>query len=231
MDLKNLPPISIEDVRAELVRRKHNKFDYMFPDDGVHARHLYPKHLEFFKATATHKETGFIAANRVGKSEALTYAGTAFATGKYPHWWEGKRFDGPVNVLVAGETAKLVRDSIQQKFLGMPGDFGTGMIPKDCILGTTAKSGVGEAVDIVKVKHSSGAPSVIQFGSYDQGREAFQATARHVVLFDEEPPMAVYSEGLVRTMTTRGIVMAGFTPLKGMSEVILLFMPGGKMSL
>jgi hypothetical protein len=42
-----------------------------------------------------------------------------------------------------------------------------------------------------------------------------------VVWFDEEPPLSVYSEGLTRTMTTKGLVMTTFTPLKGMSETVM----------
>ncbi|HET7412460.1 MAG TPA: hypothetical protein VFJ18_07330, partial [Pararhizobium sp.] len=62
---------------AELRKRKSTRlFDRMFPDetktwpDGLtfHARHLYPRHLEFFEAGATYRERCMMAANRVGKS-------------------------------------------------------------------------------------------------------------------------------------------------------------------
>ncbi|MDB5405216.1 MAG: Terminase-like family protein, partial [Rhodospirillales bacterium] len=50
----------------------------------------------------------------------------------------------------------------------------------------------------------------------------------------EEPPMSIYTEGLTRTMATvpgeqNGIVMCTFTPLKGISEVVKAYLPGGKM--
>ena len=50
---------------------------------------------------------------------------------------------------------------------------------------------------------------------------------------DEEVPQDIYSECVMRTATTRGIVLATFTPLKGISELVRHFlqqageMPGG----
>jgi phage terminase large subunit-like protein len=61
--------------------------------------------------------------------------------------------------------------------------------------------------------------------SYDQGRVAFQGTEREVVYLDEEPPKDVYDECLLRTMTTNGIVLCTFTPLLGLSDVALSFLP------
>lgn len=215
------------DLLASLEKHRKNYINSLFPDTGPLRRELYPKHMEFFAATKDYTEVAFIAANRVGKSLATAYAATNFLTGNYPHWWNGRVFTKPVNILVAGENAKLVRDSIQEKFIGPPNDIGTGMIPYDCILERRAKSGTADAVDTVRVKSKYGV-SNLQFQSYDQGREAFQATARDVVLCDEEPPMDIYAEANMRLMTTSGLMMCAFTPLKGISEVVLSFMPGGK---
>jgi phage terminase large subunit-like protein len=42
---------------------------------------------------------------------------------------------------------------------------------------------------------------------------------------DEEPPMDVYGEQIIRTATTKGILMLTFTPLEGMSDVVQQFLP------
>lgn len=220
MSLERLE-ISPDDIRLELERRRYRKLDYFFPDHGPLSRKGYKKHTDFIAATSTNRECCFMAANRSGKTETGAYAVTVWLTGEYPDWWEGRRFPGPVNILAAGETARLVRDSIQKKLLGEPGRLGEGMIPKELILSVNAKSGVPDAVDTVQVKHISGRTSTLQFQSFDQGREAFQATERHVVWEDEEPPLAVHNECLIRTMTTRGLVLLTFTPLKGMSDTVL----------
>ena len=46
---------------------------------------------------------------------------------------------------------------------------------------------------------------------------------------DEEPPYDVYVECLMRTMTNDGMMMLTFTPLMGLSEVVLSFLPGGEI--
>ena len=186
--------------------------------------------MEFFRVGKDHRERLMLAANRIGKTEGVGgYETTLHLTGLYPEWWEGKRFDHHVVAWVSGETGKDVRDSLQLKLLGPFGEFGTGLIPGDSLDKTTPKPGVSEAVDTVYVKHVSGGTSRLTFKSYDQGRESYQAADVDVIWNDEEPPLAVYTESVIRTMTTDGIVMNTFTPLQGMSEVVLTFLPGGKL--
>lgn len=211
--------ITLEDVERELARRKYNRIENLFPNFGRFRRELYTKHMQFFADGEKFRERLFRAANRAGKTEAGAYEVALHLTGQYPEWWVGKRFSKPVNALVAGETGKLVRDSIQEKLLGSPADWGTGLIRKDCILEQRPRAGIADAIDIVRVQHVNGV-STLQFQSYDQGREAFQATARDIVWLDEEPPLSIYTEALTRTMTTKGVVMTTFTPLKGMSETV-----------
>lgn len=221
----NMPLITLADVEDAIQRKKRRKFFTMFPDDGSLRRELYVPHMEFLKATASFTEVAFIAGNRTGKSETVTYAGTAFATGEYPPWWDGRVFRKATNIIAAGETAKLVRDSLQEKFLGPPNDIGTGMIPFENIIERRAKSGIPDAVDTVRIRHKTGDTSTIRFMSYDQGREAFQATAQDVIILDEEPPEDIYMECMTRLMTTGGLLMAAFTPLRGITGIVQSFMP------
>lgn len=214
--LKSLT-ITRDQVLAEIERRKRNRLLYWWKDN----RTSYAKHMQFFADGLKYRERAMMAGNRIGKSEGGAYEVACHLTGIYPDWWEGRRFDYPINALVAGETGKLVRDSMQAKLLGPATAIGTGMIPAHCIIDKKSKSGIPDAVDLVTVRHISGKTSLLQFQSYDQGREAFQATERDVIWLDEEPPLDVYSECLIRTMTTGGIVLSTFTPLKGVSETVL----------
>jgi phage terminase large subunit-like protein len=113
--------------------------------------------------------------------------------------------------------------------LGKAGDetaFGTGMIPRDAILRTTVKHGLADAVESVFIRHKpTGGVSQLQFKSYDQGREAFQGTSQHVVHLDEEPPEDVYTECLLRTMTVNGLIMLTATPLRGVTKLMLQYLP------
>src|SRR5262249_45628040 len=98
-------------------------------------------------------------------------------------------------------------------------EHGTGMIPADCLLRTTAKPGVSDAIETIYVRHVSGGTSELTLKSYDQGREAFQGTTRHLVWLDEEADRSIYVECLLRTMTANGLVLLTFTPLNGMTDI------------
>jgi phage terminase large subunit-like protein len=230
--------------QAEQQRERFDKFRCMFPDrtevvgDSVYfARHLYKKHLEFFRVGAEYRERCAMAANRVGKTFGMGgYEMTCHLTGLYPAWWEGRRFRHPIRAWACGKTNETARDIVQNVLLGDIGFDGprkvldgSGIIPRDRIDrgqgGVTWKQGVGDLVDTVKVKHSSGGWSKLGIKSYQQGRGAFEGTAQHVVWMDEEPPLDVYSECLIRLATTKGILMLTFTPLSGISEVVQTFLP------
>jgi hypothetical protein len=143
-----------------------HKFYTIFPDQGPLGREFYPKHLEFFRAGKEETERCFMAGNRVGKTEAGAYEMTCHLTGCYPHWWEGRRFLGPIKAWAAGDTHQTVRDILQEKFLGPPGQPGTGMIPGDLIQKNTHKAGTAEAVDTIYVRHAAGGMSRLTLKSY-----------------------------------------------------------------
>jgi phage terminase large subunit-like protein len=76
----------------------------------------------------------------------------------------------------------------------------------------------------VWVRHVSGKKSKLGFKTYEQGRRAFEGEAKHFVWCDEEPPMDIYTEILYRLLTTKGLAWTNFTPLLGMSEVVMSFL-------
>lgn len=214
----NLEVLRLLELEQRLTQR--TKIDSYYPDTGPLRRELYPKHLEFFRAGRNHRERALIAANRVGKSEGCgAYEMVLHLTGLYPAWWEGRRFTHPVMAWAAGDTSKTVRDILQRILLGAINEFGTGMLPADRLLRTTVKPGISDAIENIYVRHSSGGTSELGLKSFDQGRESFQGTNRHVIWLDEECSRDVYVEALLRTMNVNGLVMATFTPLLGMSEM------------
>jgi phage terminase large subunit-like protein len=56
--------------------------------------------------------------------------------------------------------------------------------------------------------------------SYDQKREAFQGTTKHVIWEDEEPPPDIHGEALIRTMTVNGLMIVTMTPLMGLTPFL-----------
>lgn len=236
--IASLPDDLVADVLSPILAEeewtKYHRFETLFPADGPFRRELYPKHLEFFRVGATWRERCFMAANRVGKTVAGGYEMTCHLTGLYPEWWEGRRFRNPVRAWAAGDTNETTRDIIQLELLGQvvgvdggrKGLDGSGLIPRDCIGQPKWKQGVQDLIDTIPVLHVSGGWSMIGFKSFDQGRRAFQGTAKEVIWLDEECPEDVYGECLIRTATTRGLLMTTFTPLSGLTETVLQFLPG-----
>jgi Terminase large subunit, T4likevirus-type, N-terminal len=117
-------------IESEL-RRRRAAFVTLFPDSGPLGREFYSKHLEFFAAGATCKERLFMAANRVGKTVAGAFEATCHLTGRYPHWWQGKRFEGAIDGWACGTNSQTTRDVVQGVLLGK--SAGQGMIPTEAI--------------------------------------------------------------------------------------------------
>ncbi len=235
--------VSPEEASAELLRRQEvwHKIQTYYPETGPLRRELYVKHQAFFAAGADHNDRLAICGNRTGKTEGIgAYEVTLHLTGEYPDWWVGRRFDEPVDWWVAGKTAETTRDILQARLLGKftrrLGDdptetigLGTGMIPRDRILGTSPKSGVSDAVDMAWIEHVSGGRSQLGFKSYGRDRDSFEGVNKHGVWLDEEPPKDVYDECQIRLMATRpgqrnGLMLVTFTPLAGYTEVVKAFL-------
>ena len=212
-------------LKEKARREKYNQIKKYFPDTGPYRRELYQQHLEFFRAGAEHRERLFMAGNRVGKTIAGGCESVYHLTGNYPSWWEGEWFNQPIKSMAAGDTGQTTRDIIQQKLLGDYDDIGSGLIPKDLIVGDPLpKSGIPKAFEEIKVRHVSGGVSRLKLRSYDQGRRIFQGSEEELIWFDEEVPEDVYSEGLIRTMTTNGLLIMTFTPLMGLTPLVVSFM-------
>ncbi len=207
-------------LERELLKRQRNRklTDY----------EPYAKQRDFHAAGATHRERLLMAGNQLGKTLAAGMELAMHMTGRYPERWSGKRFDRPTRWLAGSESAELTRKGIQRIMLGAPelrSEWGSGAIPKDCLIDTSPRQGVADAVSSIVVKHEpSGGMSALQLNSYDQGRTKWQADTVDGVWFDEEPPIDIYTEGLTRTNATMGPVFITFTPLLGMSEVVKRFL-------
>jgi phage terminase large subunit-like protein len=226
-------------VRIETDRIRRNKIDTYYPATGPLRRELYPKHLAFFEAGQRYRERAAMAANRVGKTEGMgCYELACHLMGDYPAWWPGRVWKRPVNWMAAGKTNELTRDIIQAKLFGKVKHLsdgtrtfeGTGLIRGDSIGRVTWKSGVTDLADSILIKTKSGGMSMLVLRSYEQGRKAFEGTERDGILLDEEPPFDIWTECVIRTATTNGIVIGTFTPLDGITDTVMHFLPGELMS-
>lgn len=168
-----------------------------------------------------------MAGNQLGKTLAGSFEWAMHLTGRYPEWWRGRRFDKPGRYWAAGESGVSTRDTVQKLLIGPPEreeEWGTGAVPFRDILDTQRGRSAPDGLDSVVVRHVSGGSSTLLFKSYEQGRAKWQGDTLNGVWLDEEPPLDIYTEALTRTNATKGIAMITFTPLKGMSDVVRMFL-------
>ncbi|MGH3511445.1 MAG: terminase large subunit domain-containing protein [Pseudonocardiaceae bacterium] len=186
----------------------------------------YARQAEFLALGAAKRERLFMAGNKVGKTITGAFEAACHATGLYPSWWVGKRFNEPTTGWIAGESSELVRDIQQAMLFGTPGveaDWGMGMVPKKHLIGYSLGHGVGNYYDTVMVKHVTGGTSTIGAKTYIQPRNRWQAAYLHWLWCDEEPPDDLYQEGLAR-LRGNGIAYTTFTPFSGYSDVVRRFL-------
>lgn len=226
------PELELAKLLEEKERRvRYDKLNNWFPDEGPHRRELYSKHVAFMDAGRNFIQRAFIAANQTGKTKTGGFEIACHLTGRYPSWFNGKKFYKPTSGWAASKTTAVTATGVQEALLGPPTDIGSGMIPKDCIVSIHKKSGSSaDAYDKIVVKHISGGLSSIQFKSYDMGREVFQSATLDFIWLDEEPSdPGIYSECLTRVVASEGIILCTFTPLYSLSQVVLSFLKQGKM--
>lgn len=216
-----LPPKYLEFLvlQEKQARYKANKLAYYRP---------YTKQKDFHAAGRHFRERLLMAGNQVGKTLAGGNEFAMHATCEYPKWWEGRIWNRPIMSWAAGVTSELTRDGVQRFLLGRPNEIGTGTIPRWRIRDYTMKRGVADAIDTVQVRWGGGGDvsvgdSIIQFKSYDQGRQKFQQESLDLAWLDEEPEYEIYSETLTRTNATGGAVFMTFTPLEGMTQTVMRF--------
>jgi hypothetical protein len=105
LDIDSLPPEKVEAAITRLEAMKaqraaENKLAYYRP---------YPKQVAFHAAGVRCRERLLIAANQSGKSLAGAMECAMHATGRYPDWWKGRRFDKPTIGWGAGTTNETTR--------------------------------------------------------------------------------------------------------------------------
>lgn len=215
--------MSLEKI-LEIQRKiaEYNKYHYIEQYDPYpFQRRFHQEHGLGTDKVAS--QVALICANQIGKTTGGGAEVAFHATGDYPTWWEGKRFNRPVIILVAGVSNDSTKRIIQKELLGgMEGtqDWGTGMIPKDRLGKPSRKAGVPDAYESVVVKGKYG-DSLIWLMAYEQGWQKFQGIKFDYAWLDEEPPLVIWSQALRGTIARPDSRIAiTMTPEEGITEVV-----------
>ncbi len=191
----------------------------------------YPKQQDFHNAVDPYGLRAWIkalmAGNQIGKTKCAAEEISMHATGDYPDWYEGTRFDHPVQIQCGSSTNETARDIIQNELLGPPEDesmWGTGTLPMNALGKISKKAGVTDGVDTIQVKHKTGGWSSIKLRAYEQGKQKHMGKRFHVGWCDEEPPQDIWSQYLRGILSMKGILLLTFTPESGITQLVADFM-------
>jgi phage terminase large subunit-like protein len=197
----------------------------------AYAASLYKKHQVHFAAGKKYKQRMFRAGNRTGKTTAAGCELVYHLTGDYPTNWKGHKFTQANHWWLVGKSSKTNLDIFQPLLLGEVGDFGSGLIPRnklDTSYMTAARKGDTLITDF-RVKHVTGQWSTVKLKASEEGRKSFEGTERNIWI-DEEQPIDIYQECLMRTLTGNCIMILTFTPLSGPTHLLRSFL-GDTMNL
>ena len=182
-------------------RHREDKLRYYQP---------HPKQLEFHRCDKRNRWA--LGGNRTGKTEVGAAEAAWFARGTHPF----KKINRPMNGWVVSLTNEVQRDVAQQKVLSY--------LNPEWIKGVKMREGKADdpdhgVIDFLLVESVHGGLSTIGFKCCEQGREKFQGTSQDFIWFDEEPPLEIYQECVMRTLDCKGYIWGTMTPLKGLTWV------------
>ena len=202
-----------------------------YQDDILGSIAFNEKQLEFI--TSRHRYIYFAGANRMGKTTAVLAKLVYHLTGLYPDWYDGRRFEGPGNVMAAGHTEESVRDIIilgnydAPGLLGPKGAEGTGYLPKHTIDAFQYKK--RDYLDWVDIRHHDERGDCdglcrLMPAYYSQGQAPLMGRKIRYFVCDEEPqPFAreekFIEQAEVRTWDNEGCVDLSATPEFGYSNI------------
>src|SRR5262245_44827549 len=118
--MSSVEEIPVEKLEAALAKLETER-ERLVSENALQHYKPYDRQKSFHAAGAQHRERILLASNQSGKSLAGGMETAMHATGKYPPWWRGKRFNKPTIGWACGTTNETVRDTVQRILVGRPG--------------------------------------------------------------------------------------------------------------
>lgn len=173
---------------------------------SVHSYVPHPKQEEFHMSEMEMKL--FIGGNRSGKTVANVVECIWRLIKKHPFRPELNQIEGPVK----GRMSVVnFNDGLEKIVLPL---FKMWM-PASELIGRSWEKSYNKSLRTLTLANGS----FIEFMSYDQDLDAFAGTSRHFVSFDEEPPMSIFNECMMRIIDTDGDWWISMTPVEGLTWI------------
>src|SRR5262249_1191985 len=107
----SLLPNSAPSSEALLLKTLETERTRRLTEDRLRDYTPNPTQAEFHAAGTKHRERLLMAGNQIGKTLAGGFEAAMHATGRYPDWWKGRRFDRPTVGWACGVSGEVVRDT------------------------------------------------------------------------------------------------------------------------
>lgn len=230
--IKNLPVsqkmkiLDLLEKRQQTLDRNILRWGKYYGENSIFPIDKYPKQKIFFEAGKYFKNRAISGGNRSSKSFSAIFEISCHATGEYPTWWKGYRFEKKnLTIVCTSDDFKTSREVVQSYLLKAEegAEIGTGFLPYDTINFEESKKLTKDTYDYLMIRNNRGGHTKIIFKSSSQGADLFQGTRADLFFFDEEPPISVFAEAVMRTTTTNGLIIVAYTPLKGITEVVKMY--------
>lgn len=149
--------------------------------------------------------TAFFGANRSGKTTAGAIKAVIHSTGRYPEWWQAKKYYRPtVGRIFAQDWNRGVPTVIKKLKAWMP---------KDAYYQLPRKNGMPQE-SWWAIKHAGGGVSVFDIMTYESDPDSAEGWDGDWIWFDEPPPRDMYIAAVRGLVDNEGLCWFSLTPLK-----------------
>ena len=154
---------------------------------------------------AMSETTAYFGANRSGKTTAGVIKDIIHATGRYPDWWDARKFttatEGRIFCQDYKKGGAVIIKNIKK------------WLPKDAYYCSPKKGNLGVEVDWF-IKHVSGGISHFDIMTYESDPFLAEGWDGDWIHFDEPPPRAMYIAAVRGLVDNEGLCWFTLTPLK-----------------
>lgn len=203
MPVKAKPPPAVDDILTSVIARVRAKS--RTPD--IYGYKPHEKQIDFHTSTADTRL--FIGGNRSGKTVGGAAEAVWYLLGKHPY---KKIPNKPIYGRVAASdfiqgVAKVVMPQIQR------------WLPPSALINGSWEDSYNKQDRLLTLTNGN----KLEFLSYDQDLVKFAGTSRDFCWLDEEPPLDIFQECMMRLLDVNGSMWLTLTPLDGitwMNEIV-----------
>lgn len=185
-----------------------DSFNQEFHDSLSSIEHYQPHPKQQIFHLSMMKEKLFIGGNRSGKTVANVCECIWRLTKTHP-------FRPDLNAIPEPVRGRFVTVSFTEGLLKIVLPLFKKWLPKKYLIQGSFEKSYSNSERTLRLTNGA----FIEFMTYEQDVEKFAGTSRHFIAFDEEPPMHIWEECILRIVDTYGDWWISMTPVEGLTWI------------